>query len=190
VEVLPQFPLGDYLRQLDPGYKHPSWRVDFLLSVDTETSVVYIVIEYDGFEYHFKRGAPVSVATHERYLNEADVERQLTLESYGYRFLRLNRFNLGRDPIATLSDRLDQIVASAAKADSTGAVKVINQQAGALTDKSAKVCERCGAIKPMAQFFDKALGGGKGGTGRICAPCKRAEHPLQPAGRRRRRRWK
>src|SRR6202035_3904381 len=37
VEVLPQFPLGDYLRQLDPGYKHASWRVDFLLSVDTES---------------------------------------------------------------------------------------------------------------------------------------------------------
>lgn len=79
VEVLPQFPLGDYLRQLDPTYKHPSWRVDFLLSVDTETSVVYIVIEYDGFEYHFKKGAPVGVGNHERYLNEADVESKSKL---------------------------------------------------------------------------------------------------------------
>jgi hypothetical protein len=30
------------------------------------------VIEYDGFEYHFKKGVPVGVANHERYLNEAD----------------------------------------------------------------------------------------------------------------------
>jgi hypothetical protein len=189
IEVLPQFPLGDYLRQLDPGYKHPSWRVDFLVSADTETSVVYIVIEYDGFEYHFKKGAPVNVGNHERYLNEADVERQLTLESYGYRFLRLNRFNLGLDPIATLSERLEQMMASATRGDSTGAVKIISEQAGALADKSARACERCGAIKPLAMFFDKALADGAGGTGRICMPCKQAERPTAVYGYRRRR-WR
>jgi hypothetical protein len=106
---------------------------------------------------------------HDRYLHEADVERQLTLESYGYRFLRLNRFNLGTDQVAKLSERLEQIAASAARADSTGAVKGISQQAEALTDKSAKVCERCGAIKPMALFFDKTLGGARAGTvGFVC----------------------
>ena len=190
VEVLPQFPLGDYLRQLDPTYRHPSWRVDFLISVDTESSVIYVVVEYDGFEYHFKKGAPVGPGNHERYLNEADVERQLTLESYGYRFLRLNRFNLGTDPVATLSERLEQIAASAGKADATGAVKAISEQASALTDKSAKACERCGAIKPLALFFDRTLGGGKGGSGRICAHCKQAERVPQTPGRRRRRRWR
>jgi len=191
VEVLPQFPLGDYLRQLDPTYKHPSWRVDFLVTVNTECSVIYVVIEYDGFEYHFKRGAPVDVTNHDRYLREADVERQLTLESYGYRFLRLNRFNLGTDPVAKLSERLEQIAASAARADSTGAVKIISQQAEALTDKSAKVCERCGAIKPMALFFDKTLGGGSGGNGRICMPCKHGESATLGQRQRfgRRRRW-
>jgi hypothetical protein len=191
VEVLPQFPLGDYLRQLDPGYKHPSWRVDFLLSVDTETSVVYIVIEYDGFEYHFKKGALVGVGNHERYLNEADVERQLTLESYGYRFLRLNRFNLGTDPIATLSERLEQIATLATKSDPTGAVKVISEQAGALADKTARACERCGGIKPLALFFDKTLGDGSGGTGRVCMPCKQADRAaVRPGLQRRRRRWR
>jgi hypothetical protein len=189
IEVLPQFPLGDYLHQLDPSYKHPSWRVDFLVSVDTDTSVVYIVVEYDGFEYHFKKGAPVNVGNHERYLNQADVERQLTLESYGYRFLRLNRFNLGLDPIATLSERLEQMAASATRRDSTGAVKMISEQASALADKSARACERCGAIKPLAVFFDKALGDGAGGTGRICMPCKQAERSTARYGHRRRR-WR
>jgi len=151
----------------------------------------HIVIEYDGFEYHYKKGAPVGVGNHERYLNEADVERQLTLESYGYRFLRLNRFNLGTDPIVTLSERLEQIAASAIKSDPTGAVKVISEQAGALTDKSAKVCERCGSIKPLALFFDKMLGDGAGGTGRVCMPCKQADRSGMRLGRRhRRRRWK
>ncbi|HEY2683760.1 MAG TPA: AAA domain-containing protein [Steroidobacteraceae bacterium] len=175
IEVLPQFPLGDYLRQLDPTYKHPSWRVDFLITISSDNSVIYVVIEYDGFEYHFKKGAPVDVSNHERYLHEADVERQLTLESYGYRFLRLNRFNLGTDPIARLSERLEQFVASAARTDSTGAVRIISQQAEALTDKSAKLCERCGEIKPMALFYDKSLGGGSGGNGRICLPCKQID---------------
>ncbi|NNE35271.1 MAG: AAA family ATPase, partial [Rhodothermales bacterium] len=31
IEVVPQFPIGDYLRQLDPYYEHPGYRVDFLV---------------------------------------------------------------------------------------------------------------------------------------------------------------
>jgi very-short-patch-repair endonuclease len=52
----------------------------------------------------------VNVGNHHRYMLEGDVERQLTLESYGYRFLRINRFNLGRDPVVTLSDRPERLV--------------------------------------------------------------------------------
>ncbi len=125
------------------------------------------------------------------YLNEADVERQLTLESYGYRFLRLNRFNLGADPVTTLSERLELLAASAVRSDPTGSVKAISEQAIALAEKSAKACERCGGIKPLALFFDKALGGGKGGTGRICASCKQSERTaVSHSPRRRRRRWR
>jgi hypothetical protein len=105
-------------------------------------------------------------------------------------FLRLNRFNLGLDPIATLSERLEQVAASAARVDSTGAVKVISEQAGALADKSARACERCGGIKPLALFFDKTLGDGAGGTGRICMPCKQAERVPKRYGHGRRRRWR
>jgi len=31
LELIAQFPIGDYLRQLDPTYVHPAWKVDFLL---------------------------------------------------------------------------------------------------------------------------------------------------------------
>jgi len=112
VEIIPQFPIGDYLKQLDPTYEHPAWRVDFLLVCRTDKGTLHIVIEYDGFEFHFdknKAGA-VNVGNHERYLKDSDVERQLTLESYGYRFLRINRFNLGADPVATLDERLAKLV--------------------------------------------------------------------------------
>ena len=42
-------------------------------------------------------------ANYEWYYREEDVERQFTLESYGYNFLRVNRFNLGSDPVGKLS---------------------------------------------------------------------------------------
>jgi hypothetical protein len=34
----------------------------------------------------------------------------MVLESYGYKFLRINRFNLGNDPVVTLSDRLYALI--------------------------------------------------------------------------------
>jgi hypothetical protein len=50
VEAIPRFPLGEYLKQLDPHFKHPARRVDFPVSVELESGVVYIGIEYNGFE--------------------------------------------------------------------------------------------------------------------------------------------
>jgi hypothetical protein len=112
VEIIPQFPIGEYLKQLDHNYTHPAWRVDFLLVYRKAKGQLHIVIEYDGFEFHFDKDRPgsVNVGNHERYLVASDVERQLTLESYGYRFLRINRFNLGPDPVATLDARLAKLV--------------------------------------------------------------------------------
>jgi AAA domain len=56
IRIVPQFPIGQYLRQLDKRYQHPAWKVDFLLIVETPKGPVEVVIEYDGFESHF-RGA-------------------------------------------------------------------------------------------------------------------------------------
>src|SRR5690606_15112492 len=128
IEILPQFPVGDYLRQLDPTYQHPAWRVDFLVTVQTDRGALQIVVEYDGFEHHFRKDRPVHVGNHERYLVEADVERQLTLESYGYRFLRINRFNLGSDPVATLSARLQRLVEVAGAEVRSAAVEHVMRQ--------------------------------------------------------------
>jgi hypothetical protein len=192
IEVLPQFPLGEYLKQLDPAYKHPAWRVDFLLSVDMGGSVVCIVVEYDGFEYHFRKDAPSLAGHPEYYMSDRDVERQLTLESYGYRFCRLNRFNLGRDPVATLSGRLESLLQSAVVKEATGTVRAISEQATALVEKTAKKCERCDSIKPLEAFFDPSLGNGEGGTGRICLPCKETDRraPRTPPPQRSKSRWR
>ena len=134
VEILPQFPIGDYLRQLDPTYKHPAWRVDFLVTFLSDQGMARIVIEYDGFEHHFQKGKEVNIGSHERYLLEADVERQLTLESYGYRFLRINRFNLGKDPVQTLSDRLTRLVEKLYNDNEVIAVEEVQAMAGGKID--------------------------------------------------------
>ena len=194
IEILPQFPIGDYLRQLDPTYQHPAWRVDFLVTFTTAKGVARIVIEYDGFEHHFQKGKQVNVGNHDRYLVEADVERQLTLESYGYRFLRVNRFNLGKDPIQTLSDRLTRMVGRLVD-DRRSSVDDMQEMAAGLASKEQKPCSRCAVIKPQEAFFDKSLKGGLGGYGRVCKNCKAAdaaassEKRVASAGGRRRR-WR
>lgn len=189
IEILPQFPVGEYLRQLDPTYQHPAWRVDFLLTFRADKRPVHIVIEYDGFEHHFQKNKHVHVGNHERYLVDADIERQLTLESYGYRFLRVNRFNLGSDPVATLSSRLEKLVEVAIGEPVSQAVEDMLQQAAGLANKDLKACMRCSRIQETAAFFDPELKEGMGGLGRVCMDCKTkqtAEAATRPLGRRRR----
>jgi hypothetical protein len=117
----------------------------------------------------------VHVGNHERYLVEADVERQLTLESYGYRFLRINRFNLGNDPVSTLSARLQRMVEVAGAEVRSTMVEQVMRQAEALANKDMKVCSRCEQIREQEEFFDPSLKGGEGGYGRVCMECKSAD---------------
>ncbi len=175
VEIIPQFPISEYLKQLDPTYKHPAWRVDFLLVCRTPKGTLHIVVEYDGFEYHFDRAnaGAINVGNHERYLKDSDVERQLTLESYGYRFLRINRFNLGPEPVATLDARLAKLVELATGEQSSHFLDRLRTQAQGIVDREMKECTRCKNIRPLNGFFDQTLKGGQGGYGRVCVSCKR-----------------
>lgn len=195
VEILPQFPIGEYLKQLDPSYQHPDWRVDFLITYRTERGPVYIVVEYDGFEFHFQEGARVHVGNHQRYLRPEDVERQLTLESYGYRFLRINRFNCGKDPAAALDERLAKLVEMATGEQSVKIVERLRAQAEGMLNRDMRQCTKCTDIKPLADFFDATLKSGQGGYGRICTDCKVGPKRLTtsstgaPGYRRYARRW-
>jgi len=169
IEVVPQFPIGDYLRQLDAAYHHPAYKCDFLLTYSGEGGPVRIIIEYDGFEYHFASGSNVNVGNYEKYMYESDIERQLILESYGYRFLRINRFNIGNDPVETLSDRLYKLTAKVFSGSRSEAVDSLQRQAQGLSSKEMKPCSRCGQIKEHSEFFDPSL---KAQYGRVCQACK------------------
>ncbi|MDA2922270.1 AAA domain-containing protein, partial [Patescibacteria group bacterium AH-259-L07] len=111
-EILPQFELGKYLKQLDRSYNHPNYRVDFLLVYnDDEGEQHKIIIEYDGFLEHFGDSKQVvNELNYQEYYSPEDVYRQHVLEGYGYKFLRINKFNLGENPIKILDSRLQNIV--------------------------------------------------------------------------------
>lgn len=111
LEVHAQFPLGETLKQIDPWYDHPKYKVDFLLvlgrpGADSEK----IILEYDGFEFHFRDRDFVTDENFDQYYTEGHLERQLVLESYGYRFIRLNRFNCSDDPVRFLDSELERVV--------------------------------------------------------------------------------
>jgi hypothetical protein len=108
-EVHAQFELGKYLKQLDPSYHHPEYRVDFLIKVSKGDQQQKLVLEYDGFEFHFSKDVPaglINETTWQAYLTPDDLEREKVLESFGVKMIRLNRFNLGPDPIATIDGLL------------------------------------------------------------------------------------
>lgn len=106
IEFIPQFPLGNYLKQLDKHYQHPEYKVDFLLIFDNQK----IVIEYDGFKEHFTNLNEVNYLNFCSYLKDEDIYRQKILEGYGYKFLRINKFNIGDNPIEALDFRIKGLV--------------------------------------------------------------------------------
>lgn len=172
VEIVPQFKLGEYLKQLDPNYDHPAYRVDFLVTYHGPKGAVQIVIEYDGWEHHFQKGKEIHVGNHQRYLTDADVERQLTLESYGYRFIRLNRFNVGADPVALLDTQLARLVEVATGEPRARSVERMLEQTEKLAAGESRPCTHCGEIKPREDYYDPSLRSGEGGYGRKCMQCK------------------
>jgi hypothetical protein len=116
IELQAQFPIGEYIKQLDKHYKHPKYVADFLLVfTDDENNQHKILIEYDGFEHHFEEHGSVDEMNYEKYYTEQHVYREKVLESYGYKFLRINRFNVGKKPIDTLNTRLAAFVKKKSK---------------------------------------------------------------------------
>lgn len=111
-EITPQFELGKYLKQLDKTYDHPNYRVDFLLVYNDNEGIQYkIIIEYDGFLEHFGDSlGMVDESNYQEYYSPEDVYRQHVLEGYGYKFIRINKFNLGDNPVDTLDSRIQEIV--------------------------------------------------------------------------------
>lgn len=168
IEFLPQFELGKYLKQLNRTYTHPAYKVDFLLIyTDERHSVHKIIMEYDGFREHFKDKDLINEFNYENYYSDDDVYRQKVLESYGYRFLRINKFNSGENPIATLDERIERLLKNPENANSI--LVNIHGTIEGLQNGDMRECPKCKEIKPISDFKDATL---ITGYGRFCNECK------------------
>jgi hypothetical protein len=99
-----------------------------------------------------------------------DVERQKVLESYGYSFLRVNRFNLGNDPVRTLDERLARMARDALQAARPHPlVAEVKEQTNGLANGDMRQCKACGEVKSIEEFRDMKLARG---YGRKCRSCK------------------
>jgi hypothetical protein len=173
VEVDAQFEIGAYLKQLDPTYGHPNYKVDFLIKITGNTSAIQIIVEYDGFKEHFTNLDDVDASNYEHYMKPKDIERQKVLEGYGYKFLRINRFNIGEDPVLTLDERLRRLIKSIdVERGLPRLIEEYQKRQSELKSGDSKVCSNCKKVKPKKDFFDKKLKKGKGGYGRVCRECK------------------
>lgn len=168
VSFIPGFEIGKYLKQLDPTYTHPMYKVDFLLAYkDSDSRERKIVIEYDGFEEHFKNLDQVDEYNYEHYMSDGDVYRQKVLESYGYKFLRINKFNSGKDPVKTLDNRLKELTKPEPKINPW--LTKIHTTIEDIQSGDLKECPKCKQLRELEEFKDSNLAKG---MGRICRHCK------------------
>jgi ssDNA-binding Zn-finger/Zn-ribbon topoisomerase 1 len=97
------------------------------------------------------------------------VYRQKVLESYGYKFLRINRFNLGEDPIATLDARLRRLADKKGDAPHNDVLEAIHSDIRKLQDGGLRECPKCKELRNAEEFKDVSLASG---VGRFCRSCK------------------
>ncbi len=168
IEFIPQFELGKYLKQLEKTYNHPNYIVDFLLVYKDEGHREHkIIIEYDGFREHFTNIGEINEFNYEDYHTEAHVYREKVLESYGYKFLRINKFNVGDDPVATLNKRIGNLIKNGVSRHSR--INHIHETIEGLQNGDMKECPKCKEIRSVNDFKDSSL---LTGYGRFCRYCK------------------
>ncbi len=110
--LMAQFEIGKHIRQEFHRYI-PAYRVDFLMTLGGNGKEKSLIIEYDGVEFHTNNPDRVTAHNFDQEYLEYDVQRQLELESFGYTFLRINKFSLlprrqGETPADVLNEKLEK----------------------------------------------------------------------------------
>jgi len=110
LRLIAQFEIGKYIREEYHRYI-PNYRVDFLLTKSQGGKEKSLVLEYDGVEFHTRNPEIVTRHNFDQEYLEYDIERQLELESYGYSFLRINKYSLIPTPeLPTRADMLNTLL--------------------------------------------------------------------------------
>jgi hypothetical protein len=80
-------------------------------------------------------------------------------ESYGYRFLRLNRFNLGKDPVRTLDERLSRITHDALQvAKPHPFIDKVKEQTNGVANGDMRQCSVMRSMRAAASAVPLAAG--------------------------------
>ncbi len=112
LHLIAQFEIGKYIRE-EYHRNIPNYRVDFLLTLTDGGKEKSLIIEYDGVEFHTKNPDVVTRHNFDQEYLEYDIERQLELESYGYGFVRINKFTLTPEKGQTKTDVLNKLLEQA-----------------------------------------------------------------------------
>ena len=112
LNLIAQFEIGKYIRE-EYHKNIPNYRVDFLLTLTDGGKEKSLIIEYDGVEFHTRNPETVTRHNFDQEYLEYDIERQLELESYGYSFVRINKFTLIPEKGQTKIDVLNRLLEEA-----------------------------------------------------------------------------
>ena len=177
VELKAQFEIGKYLKQLDADYNHPSFVTDFLVIFATDEGPKQVIIEYDGLKDHFDNQELVTDTNFDEFYTTEHYEREKALETYGYNFIRLNKFNTSDDPVKFLDKKLKEVFSKKEKLN-LSQFKILESVAKSKQGEE-KFCERCNKQKSLNEFRDKTL---RTGLGVVCRACKGISGPT-PKGK-------
>ena len=98
-----KYPFADFIKPLSPRYSKASFKVFFLVAVEDKP----IIVEFDDLKDRLLKN---DSETNGAYLSDDDIYAYKLLEGYGYRFLRLNKFTVGSDPVRTLDMHLNELL--------------------------------------------------------------------------------
>ncbi|MED3957706.1 AAA domain-containing protein [Priestia aryabhattai] len=170
LEIIPQFNMGKFIKQLDPYADVKDYKTDFLIVFHASSGKTKnVILEYDGFEYHFRNRDQVNEWNYDLFYTEEDIERQKTIEMYGYPFIRVNKFIMSKNPIEFLDEHLTKHLSTMAANEEKLNLPTSNDDKED-DDVPYKYCNACGFKKPLIEFYDEKL---KTKYGVKCVLCKR-----------------
>ncbi len=169
LEIVPQFDMGKFIKQIDPYADVKDYKTDFLLMYHaTNGKTKCVVLEYDGFEYHFTNREQVNEWNYDQFYTEEDIERQKSIEMYGYPFIRLNKFIMRENPIGFLDKYITHHLKPFAETHNSG----YTEPEAVMDETKYRNCRKCGFKKPLEDFYDEKL---KSKYARHCRSCKQAK---------------
>ena len=177
LKIIPNFDLSSYLKQLDPYYNHPKFKQDFFIVYTNEKwKETKIIFEYDDLN------SDIVNWDSDLYVSENDIYMEKVLESYWYKFIRLNEFNLWKDKIDTLNQKMRMLIWEKVEKKKVDDVEIQDNEEDEwaifedmqiimkwLEDWTFKVCDKCGEVKEIEKFKDNTL---KSWYWRQCLDCK------------------